>query len=48
MFGEVTSELFKQAQRNFVESIAAYSLVCYFLQIKDRFVFLSITFLFLR
>jgi len=35
-FGEVTSETFKAAQRNFVESMAAYSIVCYLLQIKDR------------
>ncbi|KAK7369488.1 hypothetical protein VNO80_11527 [Phaseolus coccineus] len=27
---------FKLAQRNFVESMAGYSLVCYFLQVKDR------------
>ncbi len=27
---------FEIAQNNFVESLAAYSLVCYFLQIKDR------------
>lgn len=34
-FGEGTP-LFKRAQRNFVESMAAYSLVCYLLQIRDR------------
>ncbi|CAJ1937825.1 unnamed protein product [Sphenostylis stenocarpa] len=30
------SPSFKLAQRNFVESMAGYSLVCYFLQVKDR------------
>lgn len=28
--------MYDEAQNNFVESMAAYSLVCYFLQIKDR------------
>lgn len=27
---------FLTAQRNFVESLAGYSLICYLLQIKDR------------
>ena len=35
-FGGQDTPLFKRAQRNFVESMAAYSLVCYLLQIKDR------------
>jgi phosphatidylinositol kinase/protein kinase (PI-3 family) len=35
-YGEVDKPRFISAQRNFVESLAAYSLVCYFLQIKDR------------
>ncbi|KAL5066486.1 hypothetical protein RYX36_028223 [Vicia faba] len=30
------SPSFKLTQRNFVESMAGYSLVCYFLQVKDR------------
>lgn len=30
------SPSFKLAQRNFVESMAGYSLVCYLLQVKDR------------
>jgi len=35
-YGDKTNIKFLQAQRNFVESLAAYSLVCYLLQIKDR------------
>ncbi|KAJ6682785.1 PHOSPHATIDYLINOSITOL KINASE [Salix koriyanagi] len=34
-YGE-NSPRFKIAQRNFVESMAGYSLVCYLLQVKDR------------
>ncbi|KAG5241946.1 phosphatidylinositol kinase beta [Salix suchowensis] len=34
-YGENSSS-FKLAQRNFVESMAGYSLVCYLLQVKDR------------
>ncbi|KAK4585538.1 hypothetical protein RGQ29_022976 [Quercus rubra] len=33
---EENSPSFKLAQRNFVESMAGYSLVCYLLQVKDR------------
>lgn len=36
VYGIKTSIRFLQAQRNFVESLAGYSLVCYLLQIKDR------------
>ena len=35
-FGSVTSETFLTAQKNFVHSLAAYSLFCYFIQVKDR------------
>ena len=35
-FGPVTSEHFLSAQKNFVHSLAAYSLFCYFVQVKDR------------
>jgi len=35
-FGDVNSEAFLTAQRNFVQSCAAYCLVCYLLQVKDR------------
>ena len=35
-FGGPSTPGFKRAQRNFVESMAGYSLVCYMLQIKDR------------
>lgn len=34
--GDVNTEEFLNAQRNFVESCAAYCLVCYFMQVKDR------------
>lgn len=34
--GDVLSPAFKSAQRNFLHSLAAYSIVCYLLQIKDR------------
>jgi len=36
VYGDKTSMRFMEAQRNFVESLAAYSLVTYLLQIKDR------------
>jgi len=35
-FGPPTTEEFLGAQCNFVQSCAAYSLVCYFMQVKDR------------
>ena len=35
-FGPANSEEFLTAQRNFVKSSAAYSIVCYILQVKDR------------
>jgi len=35
-YGDRHTPSFKTAQRNFVESLAGYSLVCYFLQVKDR------------
>lgn len=35
-YGELESPAYKTAMTNFVRSMAAYSLVCYFLQIKDR------------
>ena len=34
--GKVKSRGFRRAQRAFLRSLAAYSLVCYILQIKDR------------
>lgn len=36
-FGPVTSEAFLTAQRNFVQSCAAYSIICYVIQVKDRY-----------
>lgn len=35
-FGEPTSSKYKRAQDNFAQSLAAYSVICYLLQIKDR------------
>ncbi|GBG34892.1 Phosphatidylinositol 4-kinase [Hondaea fermentalgiana] len=35
-FGRPKSPAFKRAQSNFCESLAAYCIVCYLLQIKDR------------
>ncbi|KDO32738.1 hypothetical protein SPRG_02436 [Saprolegnia parasitica CBS 223.65] len=35
-FGDVTTSSGQAAQKAFVESVAAYSIVCYLLQIKDR------------
>ncbi|KAM3872917.1 phosphatidylinositol 4-kinase beta [Diretmus argenteus] len=34
--GSPTTEAFLTAQRNFVQSCAGYSLICYLLQVKDR------------
>lgn len=36
LHGDIGSSNFARAQRNFVESLAAYSIVCYVFQIKDR------------
>lgn len=35
-FGETSEPSFKRAQSNFVKTMAAYSVICYLLQIKDR------------
>lgn len=35
-FGDKNSEEFLTAQRKFVESCAAYCLICYIIQVKDR------------
>ncbi|CAN0263251.1 unnamed protein product, partial [Ectocarpus sp. 13 AM-2016] len=35
-FGVKGSNGFREAQRRFIESLAAYSIACYLLQIKDR------------
>jgi phosphatidylinositol 4-kinase len=35
-FGEIGSDPYENAKANFVESLAAYSIVCFLLQIKDR------------
>lgn len=35
-FGNQNTKTYKQAIKNLADSLAAYSLVCYMLQIKDR------------
>jgi len=35
-YGPENSKKFKNSMKNFISSLAGYSLVCYFLQIKDR------------
>lgn len=37
-YGSPESEDFKIAQKNFIQSCAAYCLISYLLQVKDRFV----------
>ena len=41
--GNVNSEEFLNAQRNFVQSCAAYCLVCYLMQVKDRWLLARMT-----
>lgn len=36
--GSINSEEFLTAQRNFVQSCAGYSILCYLMQVKDRYV----------
>ncbi|WPK27782.1 hypothetical protein PUMCH_005182 [Australozyma saopauloensis] len=36
VFGEESSPAYRRAQENFTKSLASYSIICYFLQIKDR------------
>lgn len=35
-FGSPTSAKYRKAQNAFIESLAAYSVICYLLQLKDR------------
>jgi phosphatidylinositol 4-kinase len=35
-FGPINSKKYKNAIQNYIQSLAGYSLLCYFLQIKDR------------
>lgn len=35
-YGGENSDDYKMAQRNFMQSCAAYSIICYLLQVKDR------------
>ena len=40
--GPVNSEGFLTAQRNFVQSCAGYSILCYLMQVKDRYAYKNI------
>jgi len=42
-FGPQNSEEFLTAQKNFVQSCAAYCLVCYLMQVKDRYVLIAVS-----
>ena len=42
-FGPQNSEEFLTAQKNFVQSCAAYCLVCYLMQVKDRYVLVAVS-----
>lgn len=35
-YGHINSSAFRKAQKGFVSSLAAYSVICYLLQLKDR------------
>lgn len=37
-YGSIETESFKRAQRNFMHSCAAYCLISYLLQVKDRYI----------
>ena len=39
-FGDTNSERFLTAQKNFVHSCAAYCLICYFIRVKDRYMYM--------